>query len=68
MKNILKNLKRRDYSVLKKLSVELKNIKVPEPKVLFADTAKIMVVSVVSAILITGLDTVLTEVFHILVS
>ena len=53
--------------MLKKLSVELKNIKVPEPKVLFADTAKIMVVSVVSAILITGLDTVLTEVFHILV-
>lgn len=54
--------------MLKKLSVELKNIKVPEPKVLLDDTAKIMIVSVVSAILITGLDTVLTEVFHILVS
>ena len=59
MKNILKNLKRRAYSVLKKLSVELKNIKVPEPKTLFSDTIKIM---------ITGLDTALTELFHILVA
>ena len=65
MKNILKNLKRRAYSVLKKLSVELKNIKVPEPKTLFSDTIKIMIIS---AVLITGLDTALTELFHILVA
>lgn len=68
MKNILKNLKRRAYSVLKKLSVELKNIKVPEPKNLFSDTIKIMIISAVSAVLITGLDTALTELFHILVA
>ena len=68
MKNILKNLKRRAYSVLKKLSVELKNIKVPEPKTLVSDTIKIMIISAVSAVLITGLDTALTELFHILVA
>lgn len=68
MKNILKNLKRRAYSVLKKLSVELKNIKVSEPKTLFSDTIKIMIISAVSAVLITGLDTALTELFHILVA
>ena len=68
MKNILKNLKRRAYSVLKKLSVELKNIKVPEPKTLFSDTIIIMIISAVSAVLITGLDTALTELFHILVA
>jgi preprotein translocase subunit SecE len=68
MKNILKNLKRRAYSVLKKLSVELKNIKVPELKTLFSDTIKIMIISAVSAVLITGLDTALTELFHILVA
>ena len=68
MKNILKNLKRWAYSVLKKLSVELKNIKVPEPKILFSDTIKIMIISAVSAVLITGLDTALTELFHILVA
>lgn len=68
MKNILKNLKRRAYSVLKKISVELKNIKVPEPKTLFSDTIKIMIISAVSAVLITGLDTALTELFHILVA
>lgn len=68
MKNILKNLKRRAYSVLKKLSVELKNIKVPEPKTLLSDTIKIMIISAVSAVLITGLDTALTELFHILVA
>ena len=59
MKNILKNLKRRAYSVLKK---------VPEPKTLFSDTIKIMIISAVSAVLITGLDTALTELFHILVA
>lgn len=68
MKNILKNLKRRAYSVLKKLSVELKNIKVPELKTLFSDTIKIMIISAGSAVLITGLDTALTELFHILVA
>ena len=54
--------------MLKKISVELKNIKGPEPKTLFSDTIKIMIISAVSAVLITGLDTALTELFHILVA
>ena len=34
--------------MLKKLSVELKNIKVPEPKTLFSDTIKIMIIMIIN--------------------